>query len=188
MSKNAAIQNNGINVPGLLEFKGDIAKNPYNGMIDYKVNLEWLGGTKSKVTTTGIRMGNENLKRNFSFIIDEPEQLLGENTNPTPQEYLLGGMGGCILVGYSVGASVLGITLEKLEVDLEAGLDLRGFLEVNPDSPIGFKNVKYTIRVKGNGTKEQFEHIHQKVIETSPNRATIANQIDVLCDLVIEDN
>ncbi|NWQ43424.1 OsmC family protein [Bacillus sp. EB106-08-02-XG196] len=187
MSQKAAIQQNGINVPALQIFKEDIAKNPANGMIDYKVNLKWLGGTKSKVSSTGITLGNQKIERNFSFIIDEPEQLLGENTNPTPQEYLLGGMGGCILVGYSVGASVLGITLEKLEVDLEAGLDLRGFLEANPDSPIGFKDVKYTIRVKGNGTKEQFEYIHNKVIQTSPNRATVANEIDVLCDLVVEE-
>jgi uncharacterized OsmC-like protein len=187
MSNSKSIQNNGINVPALKSYKEDISKNPENAMINYKVNLQWLGGTKSKVTTTGIKLGNEQLERNFSFVIDEPEQLLGENTSPTPQEYLLGGMGGCILVGYTVGASVLGITLEKLEVDLEAELDLRGFLEVNPDSPIGFKNVKYTIRVKGDGTKEQFEKIHQKVIETSPNRATIANQINILCDLVVED-
>jgi uncharacterized OsmC-like protein len=187
MSKNAALLRNGINVKGLQDFKKDIAINPENGMINYKVNLEWLGGTKSKVTTTGITLGNDKLNRNFSFIIDEPEQILGENTNPTPQEYLLGGMGGCILVGYSVGASVLGITLEKLEVDLEADLDLRGFTEVNPDSPIGFIDVKYTIRVKGDGTREQFESIHQKVIETSPNRATISNPINVICDLEIEE-
>lgn len=187
MTKNPVIQRNGINVTGLLDFKEDISKNPNNAMIDYTVNLQWLGGTKSKVTTTGITLGNETLERNFSFIIDEPQQLLGEDSTPTPQEYLLGGMGGCILVGYSVGASVLGITLEKLEIDIEAGLDLRGFLEVNPDSPIGFKNVKYTITVKGDGTKEQFERIHQTVIKTSPNRATIANPINILCDLVVEE-
>lgn len=181
------LNTNGINVSALQSYKELITSSPQDAMVDYKVNLEWLGGTKSKVTTTGISIGEEQLERNFFFIVDEPEQILGENTNPTPQEYLLGGMGSCMLVGFAVGASVLGITLEKLEVDLEAGLDLRGFLEINPDSPIGFKNVKYTIRVKGNGTKEQFEHIHQKVITNSPNRANITNPINVLCDLVIEN-
>ncbi|MGM0924076.1 MAG: hypothetical protein ACQEWW_23205 [Bacillota bacterium] len=41
------------------------------------------------------------------------------------------------MVGYSVGVSVLVITLDKLEINLEAGLDLRGFLEVDPEAPIG---------------------------------------------------
>ncbi|WP_280166048.1 OsmC family protein [Priestia aryabhattai] len=83
--------------------------------------------------------------------------MLGENTNPTPQEYLLGRMGVCMVVGYSVGASVMDLTLDKLELYLEAGLDLREFLEVDSEAPNGFKDVKYTIQVKGNGTKEQHE-------------------------------
>lgn len=184
---NPTIQNNGINVPALEGYIQEISNNAEGAMIDYNVNLEWIGGTKSKVTTTGITLGGQQLERNFTFVIDEPEQLLGENTNPTPQEYLLGGMGACMLVGYTVGASVLGITLEKLEIDLKAGLDLRGFLEVNPNAPIGFKDVKYTIRVKGDGTKEQFEQIHNTVIKTSPNRATISNKIDIISELIIEE-
>ncbi|MGJ9460686.1 OsmC family protein [Oceanobacillus sp. CF4.6] len=179
-------QLNEINVPALQGYIEDITKTPNNAMIDYKVNLEWMGGTKSKVTTKGIKMGEERLERNFSFIVDEPEQLLGEDSQPTPQEYLLGGMGSCMMVGYSVGASVMGIELEKLEIDIEAGLNLRGFLEVDPEAPIGFKNVKYTIRVKGDGTKEQFEQIHEKVINHSPNRANITDAIKVIPELVIE--
>jgi uncharacterized OsmC-like protein len=182
----STIQKNEINVTALQNYKQEITKNPKSGMIDYNVNLKWLGGTKSKVTTTGVTLGDQHLSRSFSFIIDEPEQLLGENSHPTPQEYLLGGMGGCMIVGYTVGASLLGITLEKLEVDLQAGLDLRGFLEVDPNAPVGFKDVKYTIRVKGNGTKEQFEQIHKTVINSSPNRATIANKIKIIPELLIE--
>lgn len=178
---------NDIHVTALQEYIEEIKEKPENAMIDYKVNLEWQGGTQSKVTAKGIVLGNQTLKRNFSFLVDEPEQLLGENAYPTPQEYLLGSMGACMIVGYSVAASIMGITLEKLEIDMEAGLNLRGFLEVDPDAPIGFKDVKYSIRVKGNGTREQFEKIHQKVIDYSPNRANITNAITVIPDLVIEE-
>ncbi|MGM8365986.1 OsmC family protein [Virgibacillus sp. W0181] len=178
---------NDINVPALKDYIEEIKQSADSAMIDYKVNLEWQGGTKSKVTTKGIQLGDQTLERNFSFIVDEPEQLLGENKHPTPQEYLLGGMGACMMVGFSVGASVMGITLEKLEIDMDAGLDLRGFLEVDPNAPIAFKDVKYKIRVKGDGTKEQYEKIHQTVIKTSPNRATIENAIPIVPELIIED-
>lgn len=178
---------NGIDVEGLQEFRKDISNHSDHAMIDYKVNLEWLGGTKSRVTTKEIILGGERHSRNFSFIVDEPEQLLGQNTHPTPQEYLLGGMGACMLVGFSVGAAVEGIELEKLEIEITSGLDLRGFLEVDPDAPISLKDVKYTIKVKGNGTKDQFEKIHQTVIKTSPNRATVANSINIIPELVIEE-
>ena len=178
---------NGINVEALENYKKAISVNPDNAMIDYNVTLQWLGGTKSRVKVNDIELGGEKIERNFTFDIDEPVQLLGENTNPTPQEYLLGGMGACMIVGYTVGAAMKGIKLEKLEIDIQSGLDLRGFLEVNPSSPIGLKEVKYTIRVKGNGTKEDFEEIHQKVIETSPNRATIAEPIKIVPELVVEE-
>ncbi|SFE53462.1 OsmC family protein [Alteribacillus iranensis] len=177
---------NGINVEGLQEYRKVIGKSANDAMIDYKVNLEWLGGTKSRVTTQGITLGDQKLERNFSYEVDEPPQLLGEDTQPTPQEYLLGGMGACMLVGYTVGAAVKGIKLEKLEIDIEGGLDLRGFLEVNPDSPIGMKDVKYKIRVKGDGTEEDFKEIHEKVMETSPNRATIAESVNLIPELVVE--
>ncbi|WP_240374413.1 OsmC family protein [Bacillus piscicola] len=177
---------NGIDVEGLQGYRETISKSEKDAMIDYKVNLEWLGGTKSRVTTQGITLGEQELSRNFSFEIDEPPQLLGKDSQPTPQEYLLGGMGACMLVGYTVGAAVKGIKLEKLEIDIEGGLDLRGFLEVNPDSPIGMKDVKYKIRVKGDGSEEDFQEIHQKVIETSPNRATIADSIKLVPELIVE--
>lgn len=178
---------NGINLPALKSYIEEVKQNPNSAQADFKVNLQWKGGTKSSVTTKEIKIGEQTLERNFTFMVDEPEQILGANTNPTPQEYLLGGMGACMIVGYSVGASVMGITLDKLEIDLEAGLDLQGFLELDPKAPIGYKNVKYTIRVKGNGTKEQFEKIHQTVIKTSPGRATFANAINIIPDLIVED-
>src|SRR5699024_7421785 len=99
---------NEINTQGLKDYIEVIKKEKEEAMIDYKVNLEWQGGNKSKVTTTGIQLGSQKLERDFSFIIDEPEQLLGKNEYPTPQEYLLGGMGACMMVGYSVGASMMG--------------------------------------------------------------------------------
>ncbi|WP_067726525.1 OsmC family protein [Oceanobacillus damuensis] len=177
---------NGIDVNGLQNYKNNISENDEDAMIDYKVNLEWLGGTKSRVTTKGITLGNQELSRDFSFEIDEPNQLLGKDSKPTPQEYLLGGLGACMLVGYTVGASVKGIKLEKLEINIEGGLDLRGFLEVNPNSPIGMTDIKYNIVVKGNGSEKDFQEIHKKVVETSPNRATLANPVNIRSELIVE--
>lgn len=186
MNKKVEQMLNGIDVVGLEEYRKTIGKNASSAMIDYKVNLEWLGGTKSRVTTQGITLGEQKLKRKFSYEVDEPPQLLGRDTQPTPQEYLLGGMGACMMVGYTVGAAMKGIELEKLEIDIEGGLDLRGFLEVNSGSPVGMTDVKYMIRVKGNGTEEDFKEIHQTVMETSPNRATIAESVNLIPELIVE--
>src|SRR5699024_11282364 len=108
--ENEKLENlNGIDVEGLQGFRKEIGKHKNKAMTDYNLNLQWMGGTKTKVTTKGVTIGEEEEPKEFSFTVDEPEPLLGENSSPTPQEYLLGGMGACMMVGYTVGAAVKGI-------------------------------------------------------------------------------
>ena len=82
--------------------------------------------------------------------------------------------------------SVRGITLESLEIETEGDIDLRGFLGLDPSVPRGYKEMQYTVRIKGNGTREQFEEIHAAVMATSPNFYNVANAIALKPTLVIE--
>ncbi len=91
-----------------------------------------------------------------------------------------------MLVGYVAGASVHGITLEKLEIESEGELDLRAFLGIDGTVKPGYDQIHYTVRIKGDGTPEQFRDIHETVIKTSPNRWNIANPIKLSSDLVVE--
>ena len=43
---------------------------------------------------------------------------------------LMSAFNACIMVGYVVGASVNGIHLEKVEIETDGELDLRGFLGI----------------------------------------------------------
>ena len=83
----------------------------------------------------------------------------------------------CITVGYVAGASVNGITLDNLEIRTRGELDLRGFLGLSDNVAPGYENVDYEVRIKGNGTPEQFEEIHQTVMKTSPNYFNISRPI-----------
>ena len=65
-------------------------------------------------------------------------------------------MNACMLVGYVAGAAVNGITLEKLEIETDGTLDLRGFLGIDERVKPGYDSVAYTVRIRGNGTPEQF--------------------------------
>ena len=53
--------------------------------------------------------------------------------------------------------------------DEAAQLDLRGFLGLSDDIVPGYESIDYEVRIKGDGTPEQFEEIHQTVMKTSPN-------------------
>lgn len=117
------------------------------------------------------------MARDFEIAADEPLELLGTNTAPNPQELLMAAVNACMTVGYVAGASLKGITLDRLEIETTGQLDLRGFLGLDDSVPPGYEEIDYTVRIAGNGTAEQFDEIHRTVMQTSPNYFNIARPI-----------
>ena len=50
----------------------------------------------------------------------------------------------------------------------------------------GFLWIFYTVRIKGNGTKEQFAEVHKAVMATSPNFYNLSRPVVLKPALVIE--
>lgn len=176
---------NGISVAGVSEFVNEIKKDPAEGIAKYGVELNWQSGTRSRVNTLPMSIGPHTISRDFTWEIDEPRQLLGCNHAPNPQEYLLSGVGACIMVGFAVGASIMEIQLESLKVTLKGELNLAGFLNISPEAPIPFKEIQYTIEVAGDGTPEQFEELRRTAISQSPNAMTVMRGAEIRGELVI---
>ncbi|MET1255995.1 OsmC family protein [Aliikangiella maris] len=179
---------NNISVSALSEFVNEVKNSPEEGIASYGVELDWQSGTRSKVRTLPMEIGPHKVSRDFSWTIDEPRQLLGTNHAPNPQEYLLSGMGACILVGFTVGASVMEIQLESLKVSVKGKLDLAGFLNAREGAPIPFEKIEYEIEVVGDGTPEQFEQLRQKAVNYSPNAMTIKNNVEIRGSLKIGES
>ena len=91
----------------------------------------------------------------------------------------------CITVGYVAGASLQGITLESLEIRTRGELDLRGFLGLSQDVVPGYEEIEYEVRIKGDGTAEQFTAIHENVLKTSPNYFNVSRPIRVNATLSV---
>ena len=89
-------------------------------------------------------------------------------------------------VGYVAQCAVRGIALESLEIETEGDIDLRGFLGLDPAVPPGYETLRYTVRIKGSGTKEEFAEIHEAVMATSPNFYNISRPIGLKPVLVVE--
>jgi uncharacterized OsmC-like protein len=177
---------NGIDTDGLRQVMKEVAADPAKGAVKFAVKSEWRGQCKVHTEVSGYQLSGQSIERKHSFLIDEPVELLGENVAPNPQEVLMGAFNACMIVGYATGAAMKGITLEKLEIETIGALDLRGFLGLDATVKPGYEEVTYIVRIKGNGTPEQFREIHETVMATSPNRWNIANPIQLKADLVVE--
>lgn len=171
---------NNINVSGLSEFVNEVKDQCEQSDIKYGVHIDWVSGTRTKATVQNITLGGQRLVRNFSFEIDEPNQLLGLNSNPTPQEYLMAGVAGCMSVTFVAGATLLGIILESLRIEISGEIDLSGFLGIECLQPTGFKEFTCNIIVSGNGTSEQYEVLRQRVMKHSPNYASMVNGVKII--------
>ena len=89
-------------------------------------------------------------------------------------------------VGYVAQCAVRGITLEKLEIETDGEIDLRGFLGIDPAVPPGYETLSYTVRIKGSGAKEEFAEIHEAVMATSPNFYNVSRPVTLKPSLVVE--
>ena len=160
---------NGINVDDLLALIEGVRRDPAKGKTNWHVTTTWQGQARSRAEIESYEIGGEKVTRRFSIDIDEPHELGGSNSFANPQEHLIAALNACMTVGYVAQCAVRGITLESLAIETGGEIDLRGFLGIDPAVLQGYENLSYTVRIKGNGTKEQFAEVHKAVMETSPN-------------------
>jgi uncharacterized OsmC-like protein len=168
---------NGIDLDALNQVVGEIGADPAKALVRFTVSTQWAGQTASRSKVSQVEIGGERIERDFEIVADEPEQLLGTNTAPNPQELLMAAVNACMTVGYVAGAALHGITLERLEIETTGQLDLRGFLGLSDAVPPGYEQIDYVVRIAGNGSPDQFEAIHRTVMATSPNYFNLARPI-----------
>jgi uncharacterized OsmC-like protein len=160
---------NGIDVAAMSDMVEQIQADPDNAIVRFRVKTRWTGQTRSETVVEGYEMAGKQIERRFKIVADEPLELLGGNSAPNPQELLMTALNACMMVGYVAQATVLGITLDRVEIETHGQLDLRGFLSLDDSVPPGYRQLDYTVRIGGGGTPAQFETIHQAVMKTSPN-------------------
>src|SRR5262245_29039465 len=177
---------NGINVDDLFALIDGVKRDAAKGKTTWRVSTSWRGQTRSRTQVEGFGIGGEHVPRRFAIDIDEPCELGGSNNFANPQEHLIAALNACMTVGYVAQCAVRGITLESLAVETHGEIDLRGFLGIDPAVPRGYEKLSYTVRIKGNGTKEQFAEIHEAVMATSPNFYNLSQAVTLEPSLIVE--
>jgi len=177
---------NGLDLDALFAMIQGVKQDPAKGKTSWRVTTSWLGQARSHTQIEGFGIGGESVPRRFSIDIDEPFELGGTDRFANPQEHLLAALNACLTVGYVAQCAVRGITLERLEIETDGEIDLRGFLGLDPSVPPGYESLRYTVRIKGSGTREQFAEIHEAVMATSPNFHNVARPITLNPVLVVE--
>jgi uncharacterized OsmC-like protein len=168
---------NGLDVAALAGVAESVKQDPAKAKVGFAVATRWQGQARSETTVEGFTLAGTPIRRSHTIVADEPCQLLGSDGAPNPQELLMAAVNACMIVGFAAGAAVRGITLDELEIHTTGTLDLRGFLGLDDEIPPGYESVDYEVRIRGDGTPEQFEEIHQAVVRTSPNYFNLSRPV-----------
>jgi len=177
---------NGLYADDVLTLIETVKQDAGQAQTRWKVSSAWRGGTHVRSFVDSFHLGGAEYMRRFTIDTDEPEEIGGENLYPNPQEQLMAALNACMMVGYVALCALHGIKLEKLEIETEGVLDLRGFFDLDDDVPAGYDQLSYTIRIKGDGTRKQFAAIHERVRATSPNFYNLSRAVAMNAKLMVE--
>ena len=170
MSTTATVRN-GVDTAVLFATLDAVKEMPQAAHFQFRVNNEWVSGTHSRGTVHEFfGVGDEQTHQQaWTFDTDHPTQLVGADRGPTPVEYLLVGLAGCITAGIGNIAAARGVTLTNVRSTIEGDIDLNGVLGLDPTVRNGFKGIRARFEIEGEGDTEEL----RKVVERSVARSAV---------------
>jgi uncharacterized OsmC-like protein len=164
---------NAVDIAAVAGLAAKIQESPDVASTTWRASVAWDEGFRSRASI-----------RDFDAIgSDEPVSLGGTDTAPNPVEQLLAALGNCLAVGYAANATVAGLELKSLRVDLEGDLDLHTFLGLNPEGNAGYSAIRAQVAIDSDASPEALEALHRAVVATSPVGHTLSRAVPVQIDL-----
>jgi putative redox protein len=135
--------------------------------------------------THGVRC--EAPIRQHRMVIDEPLTLGGTDEGASPVELALAALGTCQAITYRVWAAQLGIALERVRVEAEGDIDLRGFYGLDEESRAGFGAVRLRVILEGPEPPERYRELAEAVDRHCPVLDLVQNPVSIVRTLSLPD-
>jgi uncharacterized OsmC-like protein len=130
-------------------------------------------------TEVSVRVGSGH-----KLTVDEPEALGGANVAANPIEYALTSLGSCQAITYQFWAAHLGIKLDKVEIDIEGDLDVRGFFGIDDRVRPGLSAARLRVRLSGPEQAIRYRELAEAVDAHCPVLDLFRNPVPVHCELL----
>lgn len=101
--------------------------------------------------------------KGFEFAIDEPELFGGKSQAPSPVDYLLGSVAGCIAAAGTYMAKEMGFKLYQLEVSVDGLINSDRFFGIPSEKRSGFQEISVSIHMESNADAAQQEEWNRQL-------------------------
>jgi len=172
---------NGVNVKELFSTIDAIKGRPDIATFRFRATNKRVNGTHNRATIKDFygALKEDNSREPVVFELDEPPVLLGKNEGANPVEYLLAALSGCLTTSLIAYASAKGIDIRGVESRYEGDLDLRGFLGISEEVPVGYQNIRVYFRIDADISEEEKEELVRTAQKYSPVFNTITKSAPV---------
>ena len=118
--------------------------------------------------------------RNFApIVVDEPPELGGQDKGVNPVELLLVALGACQEIMYAAMASMMGIRLDEVKVNLKGSLDLKGLFGMDASIPPGYQKITYETILRSSAPEEELRKLIEAVESHCPVLDTLVRPVEV---------
>lgn len=113
----------------------------------------------------------------------EHQILVGEDQSPNPVEFVLHALAGRLTSTLVYYAAARGYKITGVESTLEGNLDLHGFLGMDEKIRSGYNDIKVTMKVEGDLSKEQIQEMIQVAKDRSPVYDMVPRSVPVAIEV-----
>jgi len=117
----------------------------------------------------------ESSVHGHKVIVDQPANAGGTDAGPTPLDYLLVSLAGCIGTIARIIAMQRRITLRGMKITAEGDINVDGLLGKPTDDPVGFKEFRILVDVDADMTAEEKEAFVHEVDARCPVSFNLLN-------------
>jgi uncharacterized OsmC-like protein len=175
------IIDNGVDSSALIGARTALTDAPEGARFQWRATCDWVYGTHSASTVEGFYgLGEEQKHRKrFAFDSDHPDVFASEDQGPTPVEYILVGLAGCLTAGVATIAQHRGIQLHSVRATVEGDMDIQGILGIDRDVRNGFEGVEVHFEIDADASREEIEALVAQSQKRSAVFDIITNPGDV---------
>jgi uncharacterized OsmC-like protein len=142
----------------LAQRQADFQAAPEKAIVRIKASSFVAGNTGARP----VQMGDTR------FLTDSAPALAGHGLGPTAPEMLLGALASCLVHTYLIQATLMGLPLDNVQVEVQGALDMSGVVGLPYTALPQLASVTYTAHVTSAAAPADIERMHAAVEETCP--------------------
>jgi uncharacterized OsmC-like protein len=179
------VPRNGVDTPKLFATIGAIAEQPSLGQFQFRAESRWIKGTHTYTSICEFYGAGSEMTHaaTFEADADHPAALCGDDYGPSPVEWLLHGLAGCLTAGIANISAARGVTLSTVECSLEGDIDLQGILGLSNDVRNGFQVVRVGFKIDADAPAEKIAEIVGQAQSRSAVLDVLTNGVPVFVSI-----